>query len=237
MTRVRKFSKVLICIAMPLFIIALFIMCVEVFCSDEAWLRREYESIEGMSDYSGMSTDDMTRAFLRMTDYMKGNVDSMDITVTCDGEQVAMYNESEIAHMHDVRALYSGIMLAKWCILGFTLIAVAFAAYCYRRDTLKVICKPLVVALISLAAFFAVLGLWALLDFDSFWQVFHIVFLDLESSTFDPAYSRMIRICPAELFLDMVLRMFIWWAGISTALTAGVCALNALIKKRGVRKG
>ena len=69
-----------------------------------------------------------------------------------------------------------------------------------RRDWLHLLLPALGALLIVVIA----LGIWIAVDFDSFWTMFHVVFLDLESSTFDPAVSRMIRICPAELFSDFI---------------------------------
>lgn len=222
----KKLCKILIAVIMPLIMLLMIVLCVEAFSGDRAWLRREYDKLD-INWYTGMSTDDQIRAFMQMVDYMKGDADSMDVTVTVNGEETLMYNEREVSHMVDVRALYKKIMLAKWCVIGLAALTlvlslIVFKGKAEKRELLRFTAKAAVISFACILLFVLVIGLWAVIDFDSFWAVFHIVFLDLESSTFDPAVSRMIRICPAELFSDMVLRIF----GTGLALSAVIAALG-----------
>lgn len=222
----KKLCKILIAVIMPLIMLLMIVLCVEAFSGDRAWLRREYDKLD-INWYTGMSTDDQIRAFMQMVDYMKGDADSMDVTVTVNGEEMLMYNEREVSHMVDVRALYKKIMIAKWCVIGLAALTlvlslIAFKGKAEKRELLRFTAKAAVISFACILLFVLVIALWAVIDFDSFWAVFHIVFLDLESSTFDPAVSRMIRICPAELFSDMVLRIF----GTGLALSAVIAALG-----------
>ena len=238
MKTLRVITKLLICIAMPLLMLLTIVIGVELFSGDPAWLRKEYDKLE-LNAYTGMSTDDQIRAFMQMADYMKGEADSMDVTVTVDGEEMLMYNEREISHMVDVRALYKKVMIGKWCAVSVIALAlvlsfVAFRDADGRREVLRFAAKAAIIAFVLILAFLLTLGLWATLDFDSFWETFHVVFLDLESSTFDPSESRMIQICPAELFSDMVMRIFIFGLAIDAAIAvaAVVCLIVTGKKKR-----
>lgn len=225
--------KLLVCITMPLLIPAFIFVSVNFCSTDEAWLRKEYERLD-INDYTGMSTDDQVKAFMCMANYMTGKVsyDEMRrLEVTVNGEKVMMFNYSELSHMKDVRKLYVGVGIFMGIVfvlvLAMNILRNKFAPY-YRQK----------VCLISFAAVLGVillLGAWALIDFDSFWRVFHIVFLDLENSTFDPAHSRMIRICPEELFLDMVIRIFALGLIFPTLLAAWVGGI-ILFRKTKDRK-
>ena len=201
-------SRLLVCITMPLVVLVFIVVAVDYCATAETWLRTEYEKLD-INDYTGMSTDDQVKAFMCMAKYMKGETsyDEMRrLEVTVNGEKVSMFNNSELSHMKDVRKLYVGVTVFKILVIVF------FAAtYILRkRAAPNYIPKVYLISFAVILGIFLLLGAWALIDFDSFWQVFHIVFLDLEGSTFDPAYSRMIRICPAELFLDMVIRIFVF---------------------------
>lgn len=217
-------------IAVPLLIISILICALEFCARDRVWLQNEYEKLD-INDYTGMSTEDMCNAFMQMANYMSGKADTMDIEVTVDGEKMLMYNEREISHMVDVRALYSGVIVAKYCFLIFEGISIFLIVLEERKRSIKIISKYYLIAFAGVLGAFLLLGIWAIADFNSFWQVFHIVFLDLESSTFDPAVSRMIRICPAELFQDMVIRIFAWGLGICAAIAA-VAGVIVLFKKK-----
>ena len=94
---------------MPLLMLLPVVLFVEAYAGDRAWLQKEYDKLD-INLYTGMSTDDQIRAFMQMVDYMKDDADTMDVLVTVDGEEVLMYNEREISHMVDVRALYKKII-------------------------------------------------------------------------------------------------------------------------------
>ena len=239
MKTLKKATKILIGVVMPLIMLVFIVLGVELFSGDRAWLRAEYEKLD-INSYTGMSTNDMVRAFMQMVDYMQGDADSMHVTVTVNGEETEMYNEREISHMVDVRALYKKVMIGKGVVIGLAALALLAVVFVprdaeTRRELLRFTAKAAIFAFVGILIFLLALGLWAAVDFDSFWAAFHVVFLDLESSTFDPAVSRMIRICPAELFADMVLRIFIFGLGLGAA-TALAGALYLIISKRREKK-
>ena len=219
---------------MPLVMLLLIFQSVKIASGDRAWLKREYDKLD-INAYTGMSTDDMIAAFMRMVDYMKGGAKNMDVEVSVHGERVQMYNEAERAHMVDVRTLYRRMRIAQYAVIAFALVAVSLAAFSHRtredgESILRFSAKAALWSIAGVVGFLLALGAWAAIDFNSFWAVFHIVFLDLESSTFDPAVSRMIQICPAELFFDMVVRIFLF-AGGAMAVIAAVCGVY--LKKSG----
>ncbi|MBR4436086.1 MAG: DUF1461 domain-containing protein [Clostridia bacterium] len=228
MNTLKKVSKTLIAIVLPLVMLLVIFIGVELFSGDRAWLEREYTKLD-INAYTGMSTDDMIAAFMQMVGYMKGSEKTMDVLVSVNGERVQMYNEAERAHMVDVRQLYKTLTIAAYIVLALGVISIALALAAHRtkderRSILRFSAKAALWSIAGVVGFLLALGAWAAIDFNSFWAVFHIVFLDLESSTFDPAVSRMIRICPAELFFDMVLRIFLF-AGGAMAVIAAVCGV------------
>ncbi len=232
----KKLAKILIGIAMPLIMLLAIFLSVEALAGDRAWLQREYDKLD-INWYTGMDTPDQIKAFMQMVDYMQGRTDTMDVTVTVNGEQMLMYNEREISHMRDVRALYKTLTAAKYCVIAFAAAALILSLAAFRtreekKELLRYTSKAALIAFCCVFAFILAIGLWAVLDFDSFWEEFHVIFLDLESSTFDPMASRMIRICPAELFEDMVLRMFAVAFAASFTFTAVLLLINRAVNKK-----
>lgn len=234
MKKLQTVSKALIGFTLPLVMLMMIFLAVSIASGDRAWLKREYDKLD-INSYTGMNTDDMIAAFMQMVHYMKGDADTMDVEVSVHGERMQMYNETERAHMVDVRNLYKNLTIAGYIVLALAIISLALALAAHRtkderRSILRFSAKAALWSIAGVVGFLLALGAWAALDFNSFWAVFHIVFLDLESSTFDPAVSRMIQICPAELFFDMVLRIFLF-AGGTMAAIAAVCGVY--IKKGG----
>ena len=237
MKKLQTVSKALIGFTLPLVMLMLIFLAVSIASGDRAWLKREYDKLD-INSYTGMSTDDMIAAFMQMVHYMKGDADTMDVEVSVHGERMQMYNETERAHMVDVRNLYKNLTVAGYVVLALAIISLALALAVHRtkterRSILRFFAKAALWSIAGVVGFLLALGAWAALDFNSFWAVFHIVFLDLESSTFDPTVSRMIQICPAELFFDMVLRIFLF-AGGAMAAIAAVCGVY--LKRSGKTK-
>lgn len=114
------------------------------------------------------------------------------------------FNESELSHMKDVRALTVKVLNLGFAALIIGTVLLLFAFLVLMKGVFKPFSKAFLIALGVLLLIVIGLGIWMAVDFDSFWTAFHIVFLDLESSTFDPAVSNMIKICPAELFFDII---------------------------------
>ena len=229
----KKLSKCLLYIAMPLFIIAVLIFCVDISADNEAWLKKEYEKLD-ISFYTGMDTETMTAAFSCLAGFMKGETDSLDMTVNINGVERPMFGEREKAHMNDVRTLYYGFMTAKNIFLLFALAAVILATILFRRGAIRMIAKAFLYSFAGVLLLILIIALFAAVDFYGFWKLFHIIFLDFESSVFDPAESLMIRICPLELFRDMAVTIALKGFLIN-GIFAAASAVYLITKKKQVR--
>lgn len=216
----KLLSKILAYAAVPCLAAALLISFIGRLSGDKAWIKREYEKLD-INDYTGMSTDEMCAVYLRMVDYMKGGTDELQTEVTVFGERTEMFVEREISHMNDVRKLWFGVETAKYILFAFTAIAAALALYVYRRRAAAVLARCWLIGICVIAFIAAVLAVWAAVDFYSFWILFHAVFLDVPSSTFDPAESLMIRICVQQLFSDLILRIAVY--------TVSACAVISIL--------
>lgn len=215
----NTFARALLALAMVAIIVSILITSVEFCAKDSKWLRKEYVKLD-ISEYTGMSVDDMCSAFTTMVNFMTGKSDSMSVKVECFGYEVEMYDEREIEHMYDVRELYSDVIHARTALLMLAVIGITAFICTEKTDKLYRICRYFLISFAAVVAAIVLICVWAVLDFSDFWIVFHIIFLDIEGSVFDPAISRMIRICPEKLFFDMIIRIF--------TIGLGVCMLVAV---------
>lgn len=229
----KKGCKALPFVASFFLIIAILITSVEICAKDEKWVLGEYEKL-GINDFSGMSNADMVEAYMTMVNFMTSESDSMQLTVTYFGKQVEMYNETEIAHLQDVRVLYTGVMWVRASCICIAIACIAVFLITERLDRMQRMSRGFLIALSVIAGIFLILLLWAIIDFQSFWYMFHVILLDVESSTFDPQFSRMIRICPEELFFDICVRIVT--LGFGCCFLIGLAAMIYLIIKKRVKK-
>lgn len=233
----KKTLKITAAVAAVLLLFGLLTVALNRIFNDTGWLYKEYlsELDDQVRKEYGISAEDASRVLARMMYYSTGRAGDLDVTIVENGEEVAFFNERELSHMRDVRALTKTIL---WMGAVALLIGAAVPITLKIRKkggALRTFCKAYLIALGVLALIILILGVWIAIDFDSFWTVFHIVFLDLESSTFDPATSRMIRICPAELFSDFI-GVFAIYAAVLVLIAAALCAAYLAVARRKAAK-
>lgn len=170
---------------------------------DPEYFRARYEQI-GIEAYTGISVEDCTRAMYQLVEYMEGEAGSIQLTVVENGVEVAMYNEQEVLHMYDVRDLYQGFLFFSY--IALFLLALALIGALRSQAWRGMLKRGILGGYGLLAAIIVLLGLWVAVDFNGFWTAFHLLFFDNDLWLMDPAYCRMIRICPLELFYGIVVR-------------------------------
>ncbi len=231
----KTLAKIMAVVSAILLIFALLVAALNIIFNRTGWLYKEYlcDLNNSVEEYYGISAEDASRVLSRMMYYSIGRADDLDVTIVENGKEVPFFNERELSHMRDVRALATTVMWLGMISLLISAITLVFLFAFGQREALKVFAKAFLITLGVLLVIMIALGVWATIDFDSFWRAFHVVFLDLESSTFDPAVSRMIRICPAELFSDFI-GIFAFDAALLIGAAAAACViiLVATRKKR-----
>lgn len=171
---------------------------------DKGWVQKEYVRLN-IEEETGWSPEYCTFVLGSMMDYSikkRSTLEDVPLLPVEEGEM--FFNESELSHMKDVRALTVKVLNLGFAALIIGTVLLLFAFLVLMKGVFKPFSKAFLIALGVLLLIVIGLGIWMAVDFDSFWTAFHIVFLDLESSTFDPAVSNMIKICPAELFFDII---------------------------------
>ena len=197
--------------------------------NDRSWFYREYEKLD-VARGMGMENADVTASALRLVDYMENRVEDIALTVTVNGETTEMFNARETAHMRDVQTLYLNFRSVRNACAVATALLIATVLVIDRRGVRR-LAKGFLWTNLGVVALLGGLGLWIARDFSSFWVRFHHVFFTNDLWQLDPATSRMINMCPQQLFYDVILRMgaafLIVWGAL---LIASILALA--LKKR-----
>lgn len=212
-----------------LLIVALLFTALQICMNDENWFSREYEKL-GTSDEIGISNADITSALMRLVDYMEGREASIHLTVTENSQTVSMYNAREEMHMVDVQILYQAWRSVRNFGFAFALVVFAAIAYIKKKEALGIISRAIIRASVVFVALLLALVLWVLIDFNSFWLNFHYLFFNNDLWLLSYSTDRMIRICPQELFFDIIVRFGIMF--IIAFLVLVVAAVFVLVRKR-----
>ncbi|HWQ58800.1 MAG TPA: TIGR01906 family membrane protein [Clostridia bacterium] len=202
----KRLNFTLAFLASLLVIVALLFTSLQICMNDAGWYERQYENMN-LSARIGISTGDITKALMRLVDYMEGRVDSIQLTVTEDGKQVEMYNERETQHMLDVRELYQAWRSVRdFGVLAAAVLLLAALYVTGKGERLRLVSRAFLWASAAFGALLAALGAFALADFDAFWIAFHHLFFDNDLWLLSYQTDRMIRICPEELFSGIIAR-------------------------------
>lgn len=220
---VKPAAAILSFLAALLLILAMLFTSLQLVMHSENWLRSRYVEY-GTAELIGISTDDITRALMQLVYYMEGDVPSIDLTVTENGQEVSMYNDRERLHMVDVQVLYQNFRtLRNFALPAAALLLIGAGAMLEKGSRLRVFAKAYLFGLLAYAVVIGALGIWVASDFTSFWIKFHHVFFTNDLWLLSYATDRMIRICPEQLFYDIVVRfalLFLAAAGVLAAASA-----------------
>jgi len=206
----KHLSVILSAIASVILIFVLLFTAVEIAINDNTFINNEYTKL-GLAREMGMNNADLVNSCIRLIDYMQGEVESIDILVTINGEEKLMFEqEQEIVHMQDVQRLY--LTCKGWRDTGIVAMLVLYilSALLSFRSAVHSIAKGFLWGAFLAGLVIGFVGTWAALDFSSFWTAFHETLFWNDLWLFDPTESRMINILPETFFKDLVIRIVIY---------------------------
>jgi integral membrane protein (TIGR01906 family) len=165
---------------------------------------------------SGIPEAELIRANGEIRGYLAGDSGgSLAISVTdSTGEEGALFNAREVAHMRDVRDLvqvmFTVQMLSVVLVLSLSVVMVALWP-------VRVLAAGLLYGAFLTGALFAVVGVLALSGFDSAWSQFHGIAFTNDLWQLDPDTDHLIQMFPEEFWFRV------------TTLTAGAVLLEAIL--------
>ncbi len=224
MKKVYSSLSILITILIPFFLIMGSIRLL----LNPIFLDYEYNLPNFPADEYGFSTTDRLFWGKISLDYLTNSagIDSLADLKFTDGSP--FYNERELSHMHDVKILIQHSLTVWYIVIGFL---VVLAIWSLLKKWWSLFLRGVSRGgLLTIFIIIAVL-LATFIDFDTLFTQFHHLFFTNDLWLLDPATSRMILICPEELFYDVVIRVGTWFGGILVALLAA-CILYLAMRRR-----
>ena len=169
-----------------------------------------------ISQATGLDSQQLRTVAQRLIDYFDLRTDSTQVEVSRGGAKVNLFNERELIHLEDVRNLIqrdyrvAGIVFLLMVIFAITLI------FGFKRGWREPV-KGLFWGSLITIGLMVVLGVWAVVGFDQFFVLFHIVSFTNQFWMLDPAHDYLIRLFPEGFFYDAAM------------LGYGVVMLSALV--------
>ncbi len=219
--------KKILAVAIVAFFIANFATAVQLVAFDRGFFESFYQSNQ-TAEKLEMSFLDLMRATDHLLDYIKGQQDDLELHVMVNDQSVRMYNQREIDHMVDVKQLFSTLVVVQ--IVSYLIFFVTiFVLYLINRERLRLMLFDATkLAIFYFGGMVGLIVLFAIIDFNWFWNVFHQVLFDNDLWLLNPMTDRMIVMVPLAFFQKMIA----WIIGLWVMSVAVWLLLTRFISKR-----
>lgn len=206
-------TRIVFSVCLPIF---LFTASVAV-AFNAPWLYSHGFDKYNISVVTDISRPELNRAARALIGYWNSGEEYISVTVEKDGQPFMLFNEREVIHLKDVKALVRLDYVAL-VVTGLYIAAYAALAFWYRRPAYR---RDLAVAgfgggVLGLGIM-VVVGIVVLVDFDGFWRQFHLFSFANDLWLLDPSRDYLIMMFPEGFWLDSVL------------LVAGIMAFFSLL--------
>ena len=162
----------------------------------------------GIENYTGIERDELISAGRQIRTYFNDDTEFIAIRVTIPPGVVVdnLFNEREVHHMRDVKALVQGVYRVSEITAAYIAI-VLIAGFALRR---RAFCETVGGVLmrwggLTTLILVALVGLISLLFFDQVFLLFHLVSFANDLWQLDPRRDYLIAMFPQSFFLDAVL--------------------------------
>ena len=192
------------------------------------YYEKEYSKYHVLESVS-MEMDDLLDVTHEMMAYLRGNREDLHVTTVIGGESREFFNEREIAHMEDVRALFLKGLLVRRIMAVLAVSLILFMALRRKKDTIYILARSFQAVSAVLAAIALALGVLISTDFTKYFTIFHQIFFDNDLWILDPATDLLINIVPEPFFVDTALYIGLIFA---VALLGVLMASTVYCKRR-----
>lgn len=176
--------------------------------------------------------EEINKALDHTLKYMLAEVDDLQIEVTfSDGSKANFYTETELSHMDDCQVLFVGGTKIAYSCLALLALSVGFLIFKRKEITSKQI-NYYFIGLAGIVAMMAFIGIYAVIDFNRAFTIFHEIFFPQGNWQFS-YNSYMIQMLPSNLiFQQLAYKIIITFFIIIVAIIASLIILKKYLQKQ-----
>jgi integral membrane protein (TIGR01906 family) len=124
------------------------------------------------------------------------------VVTNTNGDDEALFNARETAHLADVRDLFQGLFTVQLLALALTL---SVAVVLFATSPLRLLARGLLYGALLTVALVGASGALAYLGFDSAWRQFHFLAFTNDLWELNPARDHLIQMFPRDFWYDITL--------------------------------
>ena len=196
----RRVGSVALTLGLGVICVLLLLTAVHRVGTDDALYFREQMRANILPE-AGISEGDLRLLDGRLAACLKGDETALDVAVRVFGVTQPAFNGTERAHMADCLYLFNLLRGARRRLIPWAIVLTLGGAWLLRDRRRARLCawlSPLIV-LLPVGLF----ALYAALDFDRAFTLFHRALFRNDLWLLDPATDLLIRICPESMFMHM----------------------------------
>lgn len=181
----------------------------------------------GVAQSMNLTQKEVTEATTVALLYTKGRSSELSYIVNDNGEDVDIYSSQDKEHMVDVKNLYYGMYYTL--VVTGVLLLIAVIVLFLRQKQINVFGLTLIINQVSLytLVFVGVIALFAFINFDQFWVMFHKVFFRNDLWLMNPNKDALVNLFPEGLFMDLVYKIILRFAIIFGSVNLGAFLYRA----------
>ena len=173
----NTFGKLCVIIATLVLLFSVAFFTVSLILRDSDAIEQKYKELD-VSSQLGIPTPDLSRATTALLDYMRGERVNIKVEAKVNGTDVedVFFHEKEVVHMAEVQTLWLGLeAFAKYGAIGAAALLVLGFLLIERGKKRAILSSGIFWGCGVFGGVLVFLGVWAVLDFSSFWTVFHFL--------------------------------------------------------------
>ena len=191
-------------------ILILLVTSVDMNCFNIDFYTNQYKELHTAQRLS-LSEDDLIKATDVLLDYLRSERDDCNVTIVKNKVETEAFNEKEKTHMVDVRALYQFALNLRLISIIVFVVSLLYLWFYDKQIPLFALSSAFVKISILFMMFFAFLGIWAYVDFDAFWTMFHEVCFTNDLWLLNPVTDLMINLFPSPVFSALVFKILFYF--------------------------
>lgn len=181
--------------------ILLFTTNIRFLASDTGYLEgglRRHDAAEN----TGIALNELDYAVGAIVRYFEDDEQTLRVLVFTGGRETALFSEDETLHMEDVKGLMRTIFRANEVSLGFVLAYVAGLVLWSGERSGRDLAKETLVAVGVGGAVGVLVGILALVGFESAWERMHEIVFTNDLWLLDPRTDRLIQMFPETFWAE-----------------------------------
>lgn len=168
-----------------------------------------YEALferHSVSERTGITPEGLTHVGREVQAFFASSSDDpLDVTVQINGVPRTLFNENEVSHMADVKALFLRVYRVQWMSAVLLVALTLVAAWRLRREAYLIIASWLRRGAALTAGIILILGLLSVVAFRQVFIVFHYIGFPQGNWVFDPRTEFLVQVFPFGFWRDITL--------------------------------